>query len=169
MITSAISCSSKTRSVDRHDKTICLYKMHLGNQSIGCHDFGRQTLDRTFFLSSISPHAFLADVGARLSSFGIWSSHLDTIVDWASCMFGLILHHLVVMCVDVRELGTWYPHQGPENRPSLLADRLTLHWLSLPADHGCWPCPPPRRSWTLASPPTDREPRPVDCQIHGDH
>jgi hypothetical protein len=50
--------------------------------------------------------AILAGEGAGLFFSGIWSSHLDTIVDWASYVFGLILHHPVVACVDVQELDT---------------------------------------------------------------
>jgi hypothetical protein len=51
-------------------------------------------------------HVVLADVGAGLFSSGIWSSHLDTIMDWVACVFGLILYHPVVMCVDVQDLDT---------------------------------------------------------------
>jgi hypothetical protein len=36
--------------------------------------------------------------------FGTWSSGLDTIVDWVSCMISLILQHPVAACIDAQEL-----------------------------------------------------------------
>jgi hypothetical protein len=67
--------------------------------------FRRQTSSCSARVSLLL-HSVLADVGAGLVSSGIWSSHLDTTVDWASYVFGFILHRLTAMFVDVLELGT---------------------------------------------------------------
>jgi hypothetical protein len=109
-------------------------------------------LDRTFFLSSTRSFAS--------SCCPSWRRHW-TLLFWdlvkpsghhcghhcglGFYVFGLTLHYPVVACVDVQELDTWYPRRGPENRQSLLVNRLTLHWLGLPADHEHWPCPPADR------------------------
>jgi hypothetical protein len=50
--------------------------------------------------------AILAGVSAGLSSSGTWSSHLDNIVEWASYVFGLTIHHPIVEYVDIREIDT---------------------------------------------------------------
>jgi hypothetical protein len=82
--------------------------MHLGNQSICLRLWTPNFRSNLLFSTQVSLllHAILADVDARLFSSEIWLNHLDTIMDWASYVLGLILHHPVVMCVDIQEPDT---------------------------------------------------------------